>query len=220
MNEHKEKIAFFDFCDTLVPFQSADAYVKFVLKHHKSLPMLMRRVFFVFLRNMHLLNWYIKKKHTTHKALVLRQLKGLSETVMLDMGKLFYEERIKTSLIPETYNRMKQLQQEGYRIVIVSGGYDIYLRLFAAENGIKHCDILSTELLFDEGVFSGKWVSDCMNETKVLQIEKRFDRENIYSIAYSDSLADLPLLTWCNEAYLVQHNTYVKTNRLLNLVLV
>lgn len=223
MNENKEKIAFFDFCDTLVPFQSADAYVKFVLKHHKSFPMLMRRVFFVLLRNIHLLNWYIQKRHTSHKALVLWQLKGLSESVMRDMAKKFYDTRIKPTLISETYNCLKKRQSDGYRIVLVSGGYDIYLHLFAADNGINACDVFSTELFFENGVFSGKYVSDCMNELKVVRVEKKFDQKKIYSVAYSDSLSDLPLLTWCDEAFLVQYatsNRSIKKTNMLKLLYV
>lgn len=205
MQENKEKIAFFDFCDTLVPFQSADAYVKYVLKHHKSLPMLMRRVFFVFLRNMHLLDWFLKRSHINHKAFVLWQLKGKSESVMREMAKNFYNERIVPSLVPETYGRLRDLQKQGYRVVLVSGGYDIYLHLFAADNDIASKDVLATELLFKEGLFTGKMGEDCMNESKIARLEKLFDREKIYSVAFSDSLSDLPLLTWCDEAYFVQH---------------
>ena len=206
----KEKVAFFDFCDTLVPFQSADAYVKYVLKHHKSVPTIIRSLFFNFLHKIHLLNRFVRLIKTTKKALYLWQLKGITDDLMQSYAKQFYIEYIVPNLIMTTYDRLKSLQNNGYRIVLVSGGYNIYLNFFAEDNHIPFSDVLSTELLFDNNKFTGKMGEDCLGYNKVQRIEKLFSRENIYSISFSDSITDLPLLTWTDESYLILSTSIYK----------
>lgn len=199
----KEKIAFFDFCDTLVPFQSADAYVKYVIKHCGLKKVRIRRILYLLLQKFNLLNLFLKLTKMTHKELFLLQIKGVSYVVMDEMAKRFYKEYIADNLIEKTYNELKKLQQEGHRIVLVSGGYDLYLHYFAVNNNVKDMDVVATNLLFKNGVFTGKMDDDCMNENKVTRLERLFDKNKICSIAYSDSLSDLPLLRWVDEAYLV-----------------
>lgn len=206
----QEKVAFFDFCDTLVPFQSADAYVNYVLKQHKSFPTIFRSLLLNFLHKIHLLNRFIRLIKTTKKAIYLWQLKGIPEDIMQSCAQRFYNECIMPNLIMTTYNRLKSLQNNGYRIVIVSGGYDIYLNLFAEDNHIPFSDVLSTELLFDNNKFTGKMGEDCMGYNKVLRIEKMFSKEKIYSISFSDSITDLPLLTWTDESYLILSTSIYK----------
>lgn len=97
----------------------------------------------------------------------------------------------------------------------------MYLRYFAADNNIADDDLLATELIFVNGVFTGMMGQDCMNENKILRIEKKFNREDIYSIAISDSPSDFPLLKWVDEAYLVQkRSAKYKENDILNVLYV
>lgn len=221
MKESKEKIAFYDFCETLVPYQSADAYVKYVLKHHNTFMTQLRHKFYILLKICHLLQIYLRIIRTSHKEYYLRQLKGLPESVMREQAKAFYDECVVPKLVPETYSMMQSLQKEGYRVVLVSGGYDVYLRYFAADNNIADDDLLATELIFVNGVFTGMMGQDCMNENKILRIEKKFNREDIYSIAISDSPSDFPLLKWVDEAYLVQkRSAKYKENDILNVLYV
>ena len=122
---------------------------------------------------------------------------------MEDAAQQYFEQIIKPSLIPEIQDEIKQRQKEGYRIVIVSGGYSIYIKHFMEYIGGSADDVLATPLLFTNGKFTGKMGLDCMAENKISYIKKRFKQENIYSVAYSDSPTDLPLFDYSNEAYYV-----------------
>ena len=44
---------------------------------------------------------------------------------------------------------------------------------------------------------------DCMGENKILALEKKYIREEIETVAYSDSETDYPLLSWANRGYFV-----------------
>ena len=122
---------------------------------------------------------------------------------MEDAAQQYFEQIIKPSLIPEIQDEIKQRQKEGYRIVIVSGGYSIYIKHFMEYIGGSADDVLATPLLFTNGKFTGKMGLDCMAENKISYIKKRFKQENIYSVAYSDSPTDLPLFDYSNEVYYV-----------------
>ena len=57
MQNEKEKIALFDFCDTLVDFQTANAYVRYCIKHHATLVVGFRYFFYRVLRRLKLLKY-------------------------------------------------------------------------------------------------------------------------------------------------------------------
>ena len=205
MQNEKLKIVFLDFCGTCVPFQSADRFVLFVIAHHATFAVRFRAILFKVLAKLHLVRrierW--SKYRITSKKLILYQLKGLNEDVMEDAAQQYFEQIIKPSLIPEIQDEIKQRQKEGYRIVIVSGGYSIYIKHFMEYIGGSADDVLATPLLFTNGKFTGKMGLDCMAENKISYIKKRFKQENIYSVAYSDSPTDLPLFDYSNEVYYV-----------------
>lgn len=205
MQNEKEKIVFLDFCGTCVPFQSADRFVQFVITHYATFSVRFRAILFKVLAKLHLVKrierW--SKYRITSKKLILYQLKGLNEDVMEDAAQQYFEQIIKPSLIPEIQDEIKQRQKEGYRIVIVSGGYSIYIKHFMEYIGGSADDVLATPLLFTNGKFTGKMGLDCMAENKITYIQKHFDHDNIYSIAYSDSPTDMPLFDYSDEAYYI-----------------
>ena len=129
MNNIPKKIAIFDFCETIVRFQSADAYIKYVLKRecknvelrHGKINSLINKVWF------HFFNASISKNR------LLKQLKGIDEEKLNQYANDYYEEIIVPGLIPETIEYLKKLQTEGYFIVIASAGFGIYIKYFTKE---------------------------------------------------------------------------------------
>lgn len=198
------KVALFDFCETLANFQTADAYVRYVM--HK------RKV-------RHGLNYWVqllmeKGKFSAilfrlginaNKFMLLANLKGLSEGMMREDAKGYYEDVIKPNLIAESILELQQKQKDGYQCIIVSGGYDVYLRHFADEYGIDK--VLCSKLKFEDGVFTGKLLGkDCMGKEKVRKMSKDFGTANlkdIDSISYSDSQSDTPFLDYTRRSVVV-----------------
>ncbi len=205
MQNEKEKIVFLDFCGTCVPFQSADRFVLFVIANYTTFAIRVRAVLFKVLLKLHLIKrierW--SKHRITSKKLILYQIKGLKENVMEEAAQQYFKQIIKPSLISVIQDEIKQKQKKGYRIVIVSGGYDIYIKYFMKYIGGSIDDVLATPLLFENGKFTGKMGLDCMAENKITYIRKHFNLDDIYSVAYSDALSDTPLFNFSNEAYMI-----------------
>ena len=205
----EEKIALFDFCDTMISFQSADAYVRYVKAHvHNSARMLFLEGIRGFLSKSRIMRILQKfsREGSINKKMLLTQLKGLSFLKMNELAEGFYREMIRPNYIPEVISEVKRHKQEGCRLFIVSGGYDVYLKYVADEFGFE--DYIATRLDFQEGKFTGRYKGeDCMNNTKIKLLKEYFGRENLKtcdSIAYSDSKSDIPLLKYCRRGVVVQ----------------
>ena len=204
-----EKIAFFDFCETLVDFQTADAFVHFVRNNHGNKRMNRLNQWVSFLNRTYIIVLIEKilPNRSINKRLVLRQLKGMPQDKIEKYANDYYNEMIKPHLIPQMILLLHNLQHDGYRVVLVSGGYYQYLKYFAADNNIAEDDILSTRIGVEGNVCTGRFDGrDCMGENKVIFLDKRFDRTGIQSISFSDSVSDLPFLLWTDEQYVVSRD--------------
>lgn len=207
-----EKIALFDFCGTMINFQSADAYVRYVKSHvRKNARMLFIegvRKFATVSRIMRVLQKF-SREGFINKRMLLTQLKGLSFQEMDELAQKFFREVIRPNYIPGVIEAVKKYKAEGYRLLIVSGGYDIYLKYVAEEFGFD--DVISTRLDFDGGTFTGRYKGmDCMNAHKVSLLKEYFGRDSLRdceSVAYSDSRSDIPLMKYCRKGVAVLRNS-------------
>ena len=62
---------------------------------------------------------------------------------------------------------------------------------------------------------------DCMNERKIQYINKLFPSKPTYSIAFSDSLSDIPLLQYATDGVVVsrnKHQNWVDNNKFKELI--
>ncbi len=146
MQGSKEKIALFDFCETLVSFQTADAFVRFVGEATGSARVSRMLRIHHFLDRKGIIGRLYKlfPESSPGKRLVARGLKGFREDALDELAGRYYAQRLRPALIPEVVGRLRSLQRDGWRIVLVSGAYDSYLRFFAREYGIAQDDILAT----------------------------------------------------------------------------
>lgn len=208
MPENKEKIVFFDFCGTLVPFQSAPRYINFVVDNYPCKAAMIRRKIRTLLEKLHLPHRIerFSKGLIKRKEIELWPLKGYQQEVLEEAAQRYYKEVIEPNLIPEVMNEYERYQKEGYRVALISGGFGIYLKCFAAEHGIDKNDVITSNVQIKRGKATGKLEGvDCMEQNKVTLLEQRFDRDRIYAEALSDSPSDLPLLKWVNRGIVVGH---------------
>lgn len=216
MDQSREKVAIFDFCDTLVAFQTADAFVMYVYKKKHSLIMRFLHILHLILvkmRVIHILSRMFPNA-SINKRITAFYLIGMKETDIIRYAKDYYEQMIKPSFILDTIQALKDYQHKGFRIVISSGGYEPYLRCFIEDFGIDPLDLICTKFHFFSGRFLGFFRGkDCMKQQKVIELNKRFSKELIYSIAYSDSMSDIPMLAWANKSYVVKKYCINNTNR-------
>lgn len=200
------RLALFDFCETLADFQTADEFVHFTREYYRR-PMMTWR-FFVYrvIRKLGIVSLLERKlpRASVNKRFILWQLKGYDMELLDTSAKLYYENRVKPHLIPVTIGRFNALKAEGYLPILVSGGYDLYLKYFAVEFGID-C-VFCTRISFKSGVCRGTFNgNDCLREEKVRLLSEAFPKECVMeSVAYSDSKSDLPMLIWANNAIVVK----------------
>lgn len=208
--ESNDKIALFDFCNTVVDFSTADEFVNFVRKK-KRLPLMNIknnfRKFINFLNLTKIIQKYTDKH--VHKLLYLSQLKGLSRSEIEFFAKEYYEKRIKPGFVKETIQEIYRLKKLGYKLYVVSGGYDVYLKYFIKEFNFD--GLICTKIDFKNdkvtGIFDGY---DCLNDNKIILLKKYFNSENLKnynSVAYSDSITDLPLLNYCQKGVVISKNS-------------
>lgn len=207
MTESIDKIALFDFCETLTNYQTADAYVKYVIKHNKAnANAILWGALSFFLGNKIMAHFLYKYCHISfNKYMLLKQIKGITFEKMDYLAQMYYIEVVKPNLIPETIEALKKCIKYGYRIAVVSAGYGIYIKYFAEEYGVN--DTICTELLFEQGRFCGKYIEpDCVRENKVKRLQQFYgvkDFRNIDSISFSDSISDLPMLNFTKRKVIV-----------------
>ena len=188
------KIALFDFCETIANFQTADAYVRYVQSH--SVPTNIGiRLLYNILNQSRVLGIVrrLKPKGSIDKRFILKQMKGRTYEEMDRLAEDYYNNMIKPNMIEPVITELRRLQSEGYGIYVISAGYDIYLKYFVKD--FKVDGLLSTKIEFKDGVCTGRFDGqDCMFDYKIDYINSMIKGDHSQWLAFSDSITDLPML--------------------------
>lgn len=206
----KEKVAIFDFCDTLVDFQTADAYVDFVRETKRKFSIVFKYYLFNFLskiRFLDALEFLTHWRESIHKRFYLWQLKGVSEAELELLSLRYYNERVRTHLIDQTISLLKEYQSRNIQIWIVSGGYSIYLKHFVREFDVDR--LICSNIKMKNGKCIGKLDGlDCLNDNKVVLLKDAVPNYNeyIFIASLSDSITDIPILSFAHEGIVISHS--------------
>lgn len=199
------KVALFDFCETLVDFQTGDAFVWFAQRRRRRNSHLLMA--YRILRGMHIL-WLLNRLAGVYvgKRLLLLSLKGCTEEEMNEYAKAYYASMIRPRLIRPVVDELRRLKSEGFSVYVVSGGYEIYQRHFAEEFGIS--GVIANEMEFKDGKFTGRMAGeDCMGEVKVEYIRRDVpDSHYDEWVAFSDSASDIPMLDLVGQPVVVSRD--------------
>lgn len=209
MLSNKEKVALFDFCETLVNFQTADAYVNYTRLHYGKFRMSFWHLVHLLVSKLRVISFleFLFPKSSINKRIILRQLSSESFEKLDKVASEYYLNQIRPNLIRSVVNEMVRLKNEGYRVMLISGGYYIYLKYFAYEFGIKEDDIIATRLRFINGKCAGTFEGkDCLFEEKTTRLNFLFPNKDSYFFqAYSDSKSDCPMLDWADRGVVVRN---------------
>lgn len=208
------KLAIFDFCETLVNFQTADAFVDFVRNHEGKTSMKLLEIIStsIIKTRVDLVINKVFPKKSFLKKFKLFQLRGIEYKKLNGLAELFYLERIKPNLIPRMMIELMTLKELGFEICIASGGYSIYLEHFARDFDIKF--LIANDISFknpEKGyTCTGKLIgNDCYNTEKAIRVKNFFRDQNVdfkASVSYSDSKSDLPILLLTGKGVVVSRN--------------
>ncbi len=219
------RLVVFDFCETLVNFQSADRFVDFIIekeKYHKYRWIDFMKKIFTKTRILAVANKMFPNLNPS-KRLKLLQIKGISNEKVTIYAHEFYEEHLLPNFIPPIYELLQSHLKNNDHVLVISGGYSPYIKLFSEKHHIKA--YFATEMEHDmqklTGRFSGK---DCLYGQKVILLEKYLKENDVdynKSIVYSDSPSDLPLLKWADEGIVISRKksqSWAKINGLNEII--
>lgn len=202
----QSKVVLFDFCGTLIRFQTADRYVRFCLDHMSSVRSRWRCL---------LLNCMDKIKffklinrlmpvNNLRKRMVLWQIEGMPLEYLDRMAELYLTEELLPNMVQPVVKLMQQHISDGDAVWIVSGGYDIYISKFAKHFGVPH--VMATRIGFRNAICTGKMDGpDCMRENKCFYWAQSGVKDDADVTFYTDSVSDLPLLKKVRHGVIVSH---------------
>lgn len=201
------KLVVFDFCETLVTFQTADKFIDFVIEKANYTNFRGVGILTTILSKLRFLAVVSKlfPKFNLTKRLKLYQIKGVSKMTIDTLAIQYYNEiLIHNKILPLHELLLKHIDNNDH-ILIVSGGYAPYIKHFSEKHKLQYAFATEIEFKNDKatGMFSGK---DCLFNQKVVLIESYLTNNKIVfeeSIAYSDGITDLPLLRWADKSFVV-----------------
>lgn len=124
-------------------------------------------------------------------------LRGLSLKEAENIAQDFFEKELLLRVNERIMERVRYHQKMGHTIAIVSGGFEIYIRIFAKHFGIPY--VVAVSLESSEGVLSGNMEGiHTMEHRKLYKLSQTFDLsmyDLAQSYAYSDCPSDIPLLS-------------------------
>ena len=187
------KLAIFDFCDTLVNFQTANEFCKFVLKKESRNSILKTDYFF---EKYYFYRLFAKLgiSHFSQKKLLLRGLKGLTKAKLQFYGEQYVQDVIENQMNREVFRRFIEHIEQGDLVVINSGGYEAYLQYFSSKYHIEFT--FSTRFKYVNNIFSGDIEgNDCLGQEKVIRMKEIDILDKAYKeiFVYSDSITDMPI---------------------------
>lgn len=196
------RIALFDFCETLASFQTADAYVHFVRDKMNLKTMKNKECFRLLLEKTKVLFLLEKMSFvgSINKRLVLWQLKNIDYKTLDCYANEYYHEYVRPRLITPVIEKMISLQKEGIKCYLLSAGYDIYLKYFIQDFKLNGC--ICTKIAFKNEICLGYYeAKDCYGQEKVLMFKEYFHTTSLLdeSYAFSDSKSDIPMLQLCKH---------------------
>ena len=139
------------------------------------------------------------------QAMVYRNYAGRAASEKAALGRLVYTEYLAKKLWPAAVARVKALQAEGFRIVLVTGSLDFLVKDVADELGVDH--VIAAKLEEAGGFFTGEIdgppLSDEEKRVRVRAYAAAHGIDLARSHAYGDSKADLPLLEAVGVAHAI-----------------
>ena len=197
-----EKIAFFDFDDTLCRGDSILPYLLYCVRRGVAPWRQVLRALWGYLR------WRIDPSRATNaKNLTLSYIAGRTQAEMDALGRDFFREELSPRFFPQGREELDRLKAEGYRVVVVTASADVYMRLLPEFLPVDH--VIATRCPLDEaGRYTGKVDENCKGEEKPRRIQAWLTEQGITvdwpaCRAYGDSLSDAPMLAMTGHPVLV-----------------
>ena len=188
-------LALFDFDGTLTTRETFPAFMRYAVVRPRLLAggVLLAPVVFGYRRG-----WVAG--NPTRASIVQMGLRGVDAERLRAQGAAFARDVLPGVLRPEAMARLAWHRQRGDRVVVVSGGLDVYLAPWCADQGVE---LLCSVLAERGGRITGDAGPQCVGEEKVRRVHALCDPQAYAAIhAYGDTHEDQAMLA------MAHHRTY------------
>ena len=183
--------AFFDMDKTLIAENSGSLYMRYRYQRGEIGGLDLLRGLGAYLQYklgvLDIRNW-------TKRLMV--QFRGQDEVGLEREARVWFEDVVARTIYPRAAELVREHEERGHVVAIVSGATKFVVRPLAERLGVKH--FLYTRLEVEDGRFTGRVVEPiCFEEGKIYWIQHFIERHGIdlaKSFFYTDSITDLPLL--------------------------
>jgi alcohol-forming fatty acyl-CoA reductase len=121
--------------------------------------------------------------------------RGISIARTRALADTYYREHIKPKIFPQALERLKAFRQQGIRVVLVTGGLELFMQLLARD---VEADCIAPTLEERDGVFTGQLTTEPLtgsHKTAAIRRHAAAHQVNLeQSYALGDALGDLPML--------------------------
>jgi len=149
-----------------------------------------------------------------YKFAILKLLKGVEFQILDKFAQEYFLNDVKNNFNKQVFNIIDEIKKtnKDAKIIIVSGGYNIYIKYIAEYIGAYR--YVTSELEFKDNKFTGKIVyDDCMGIYKVLKLFQSGLLEEIdfnKTAIISDSSSDMPLFSLGRYKYVVNPDSKLR----------
>ena len=186
------KVYAFDFDGTLTKRDSFVEFIRFVKGNKDFLLCFLRYAPLLVLMKLHLYpNWKAKEQVFSYcfKGMRLDTFNTYCHRFAMEKGSL---------LRPKGLLKIRDAQQEGARVLIVSASIDNWVQPF-----FPSVTVVGTQIEVKDGILTGRFSTrNCYGKEKVRRINSLFPNRRDYEmVAYGDSHGDAWMLDYADEAY-------------------
>ena len=134
--------------------------------------------------------------------------------------KDFYSSTLKEKTFKDAKDKMKELKNKGYLILLVSASPEAYLKYFEEEEFVDF--VIGTKFKCINNKFTNIMEGlNCKGDEKVARInaylkENNISIDKISSVAFSDSLSDIPMFNLVDKSYLINFKKSNNKYEILN----
>ncbi|QSZ41680.1 HAD-IB family hydrolase [Sulfurimonas aquatica] len=188
------KLALFDFDGTLTTKDSLEEFIIFAVgKRHYYFKLIFFSPIFLLYK--------LKIMHNSYAKELLFRLffHKIKESDFKALASSFSAEILNAILREDIYKKFQEHKLNGDRVIVVSASMRCWLEPWTK---LESVELLSTELEFKDGEFSGRFSTlNCHGQEKLNRIQKHLnldDYEEIY--AYGDSSGDTQMLSIADKS--------------------
>lgn len=195
-NQKPQALALFDFDGTLYPHDSFTGFIFHALRKRHIVKRGMQILPWI---QAYYLNFY--PAHRMRPKLYASMFKNSDAEEILQLAQ-DYAQQLIFKLNPKLLEQLKQHQQLGHEVVLVSASLDLYLKPVCSYLNI---DLICSEVEIKAGKLTGFYQTpDCSNTQKKIRILEKYNLDDYAEIyAYGNSEEDLGMLSLAQYIYMV-----------------